>query len=73
MTTQSDGEGSDRHDTGPRDDPPRVDEEVDRRPDTAGYPNAVDAGAAVVDESSIPTDDRERAGYPDASNASELS
>ena len=71
MTTQSDGEGSDKHDTGPRDGPPRVDEEVDSRPDTAGYPTAVDAGAAEADESSIPADDRDRAGYPDARDVSE--
>jgi len=71
MTTQSQGEGSDRHDTGPRDGPPDVDGDVDSRPDTAGYPSAEDAGAAVVDESSIPTDDRDRAGYPEARDASE--
>ena len=73
MTTQSDGEGSDTHDMGPQDGRTRVDVEVDRRPDTAGYPCAEDAGAAVVDESAIPTDDHGRAGYPDAGDASEPS
>ena len=70
MTTQSDGEGSDEHDTGPRDGPPGADVEMDR-PDTAGYPTAVDAGGPVVDEPAIPTDDRDRAGYPEAGDASE--
>ena len=70
MTTQSQGEGSDRPDTGPRDGPPDV-EDVDSRPDTAGYPSAEDAGGAVVDTSSIPTDDRDRAGYPEATDTSE--
>jgi len=60
--TQPDGEGSDQPDTGPAD--------VDRRPDTAGYPTADDAGAPVAEEP-IPTDDRDRAGYPDAKDASE--
>ena len=73
MTTQSDGEGSGRNETGPRDDQTRVVVEVDRRPDTAGYPSAVDAGAAVGDESAVPTDDHDRAGYPDARDAPEPS
>lgn len=71
MTTQSGSEGSDRHDTAPGDGPPSDDVEVDRRPDTAGYPSAEDAGAAAADEPSTATDDRDRAGYPDASDASE--
>ena len=62
MTTQSDGEGSERNDTEPPDDRTQVDVEADRRPDTAGYPSAVDAGAAVGDESAIPSDDHDRAG-----------
>lgn len=66
MTMQSGGEGSDEHDADPEDGPRRGDAEVDRRPDTAGYPGAEDAGAAVVDTSSIPTDVRDRAGYPEA-------
>jgi hypothetical protein len=71
MTTQADGEGSDRHDTGVRGGPPGADAQVDRLPDTAGYPSAEDAGAAVVDEASTSTDDRDRAGYPDARDASQ--
>jgi hypothetical protein len=71
MTTQSAGEGSDEHGTGSPDGPTPVDVEVDRRPDTAGYPSADDAGAAVVDEPSIAVDDRDRAGYPATRDASE--
>jgi hypothetical protein len=70
MTTQSRGEGSDRHDTGPRGGPPDA-EDVESRPDTAGYPSAEDAGGAVVDTPSVPTDERDRAGYPEAKDASE--
>jgi hypothetical protein len=71
MTTQSGHDGADEHDGGPADGPQGADAEVDRRPDSAGYPTAQDAGAAVIDESAIPTDDRDRAGYPDARDAAE--
>jgi hypothetical protein len=71
MTTKSDADGSDRHGTEPRGGSPDVEAEVDRRPDTAGYPTAEDAGAAVADESPLPTDDRDRAGYPEARDAAE--
>jgi hypothetical protein len=73
MTTQADGEGSGTNDIRPGNDRMRDEVEVDRRPDTAGYPSAVDAGAAVDDESIVPTDDHDRAGYPDARDAPEPS
>jgi hypothetical protein len=68
MTTQPDDAGSDRDDA-PRDGGAGQEAEVDRRPDTAGYPSAADAGGAVVDEPSVPTGDRDRAGYPEAGDA----
>src|SRR3954470_990194 len=70
MTTQSHGEGSDEHDTGSRDEQPTAEEEVESRPDTAGYPSADDAGGPVA-EAATPTDDRDHAGYPDAGDTSE--
>jgi hypothetical protein len=70
MTTQSDDEGSVSHDTAPGDGS-QGEAEVDRRPDTVGYPSAEDAGSALADDATVPTDDRDRAGYPDATDASE--
>jgi hypothetical protein len=70
MTIRSDGEDSKRNDTGSGDVRAGADAEVDSRPATAGYPSAADAGS-VVDEAATPTDDRDRAGYPDATGAAE--
>jgi hypothetical protein len=70
MTTQPDHAGSDRDDAHRHGGAGR-EAEVDRRPDTAGYPSSADAGGAVVDEPSDATDERDRAGYPDAGDAAQ--
>jgi hypothetical protein len=73
MTTQPAGDGSDDHDTEPHGGPPHDHAEVERRPDTAGYPSAEDAGAPGAEDPPVSTDERDRAGYPDASDAPEPS